>query len=78
MNIVCLNDLVKCSRHFNADNMKVNISAMDHARKLTFSSYTGIYKQNVSLSLRLSDSVHCRRVLYLLPWELYLSFGTGK
>ena len=37
---------------------------------------SAIYKQNVSISLRLSDSVQCRRGYYFRAGELYLSFGT--
>ena len=48
--------------------MMLYISAMDHARKLKFSSYIQqpYYKQNVtvSVSLRFSDSIQCKRGYY--------------
>ena len=53
----CLNDLKNYERHFNVDIMMLYISAMDHVRKLKFSSY-------VSISLCFSDSIHCRRGYY--------------
>ena len=33
-------------------------------------------QQNVSISLRLSYSVQCRRGCYFQAWALYFSFGT--
>ena len=59
--------------------MMLYISVRDHARKLKFQQLcsSAIYKQNVSLSLLLSDSVRCRRGYYfsaLAPtWMLLLS-----
>ena len=52
---------------------------MDPARKLKFSSYVHMpsIKQNVLISLRLSDSVRCRRGYYFRAWALYLGFGTS-
>ena len=41
---------------------------MDHA------SSSAIYKQNVSMSLHLSDSVRCRRGYYFRVWVLYFSY----
>ena len=35
-----------------------------------------LFKQNVSISLRLSDSVKCRRGYFFLAWVLF-SFGTS-
>ena len=35
-----------------------------------------IYKQNVSISLRLSDSMQCSSGYYFRAWALYRSFGT--
>ena len=45
--------------------MMLYISAMDYGRKIKFSSLcsSAIYKQNVSISLRLFDSVQRRRVI---------------
>ena len=50
---------------------------MDHARKLNFSKLcsSATYKQNDSISLRLSDSVQCKRGHYFRAWVLYFSFG---
>ena len=49
----------------NVDIMKLYTSDIDHARKLTFSScLSDIYKQNVTIQLRLIDSVQCWRGLY--------------
>ena len=43
-------------------SMMLYISAIDHARKLKFSSYIHLPStKNVSISLHLSDSVQCRR-----------------
>ena len=49
---------------------------MDHARKFKFSSYVlfAIYKQNVLILFRLSDTVQCRKGLDFRTWALYLSF----
>ena len=56
------------------------ISVKDHARKdhakIQQLCSSAIYKQNVSISLRLSDSGRCRRGYYFLAWVLYFSFGT--
>ena len=46
---------------------------MDQARKLKFSSSSAIYKKNISISLRLNDSVQCRRGYYFQAWALYFS-----
>ena len=35
----CLNDFTNCGRCFNVNIMMLYISAMDHAKKLKFSSY---------------------------------------
>ena len=37
---------------------------------------SAIYKQNVSIPLRLTDSVQCRRGYYFRAWVLYFSFGS--
>ena len=37
-----------------------------------------VYIQNVSISLRFSDYVHCRRGYYFRAWVLYFSFATCK
>ena len=60
--------------------MMLYISAMDHARKLKFSSYVLLpsIKQNVLISLRLSDSGKCRRGYYFRAWVLYFSFRTSQ
>ena len=74
-----LNDLRKCWRRFNVDIMMLHISAIDHASKLKFSSYfrlQSICKQNVSISLRFSDSAQCRRGYYFSASVLYFSVGT--
>ena len=36
---------------------------------------SAIYKQNVSISIRLSDSVQCRRGYYFRALALYFGFG---
>ena len=41
-----LNDLTNCKRHFNVGIMMLYISAMDHARKLKFSSYVHLPSVN--------------------------------
>ena len=82
INLKLLIGQIKFSWHkkrFNVDIMMLYISAMDHARKLKFSSYVhlaAIYKQNASIWLRLNDSVQCRRGYYFWAWVLYFSFGT--
>ena len=52
--------------------MNLYIAASDHARKLKFSNYVkpAIYKQNVSISLLLSDSLQCRRGLYFRAYSV--------
>ena len=50
-------------------------------RKSKFNSYVcspAICKHNVLISLRLSDSVRCRRGYNFRAWVLYFSFGTYK
>ena len=53
---------------------------MDHAWKLKFISFVHLPSINKIFcnSLRLSDSVQCRRGQYFLAWVLYFSFGTHK
>ena len=70
------------SSRFNVDIMMLCFSAMDHARKLKFSSYVHLLSiKNVSISLRLSDSLQCRRLLFLRMgaifqlWSLYNQSG---
>ena len=67
------NDLTNCYLRFNVDIMMLYISAMDYGRKIKFSSLcsSAIYKQNVLILLRLSDSVQCRRRYYFRAWVLY-------
>ena len=58
---------MNCYRQFNVDNSKLNLSAMDQARKLTFSDYIRppcIFKQYIAILSRVSDSVQCRRGLH--------------
>ena len=46
--LLILNDLTNCLRRFNVDNIMLYISAMDHARKLIFSSYVHLpYMNNI-------------------------------
>ena len=40
------------------------ISAMDHARNLKFSTYVHLTSIKVPISLRLKDSLQCRRGYY--------------
>ena len=61
-----MNDFMHCYRRVDADIMKLCISDMDHGRKLICSSYVHLPSINkISQSLRLSDSVLCKRGLYL-------------
>ena len=59
--------------------LMIYISAMDHTMlwNLKFSHYVQLpsIKKNVSISLRLSDFVQCRRGYYFRAWVLYFSFG---
>ena len=52
--------------------IEIHLSRSHHV----LNSLYGIYKQNVLISLRLSDSVQCRRGLYFQAWVLYLRFST--
>ena len=73
-----LNDLANCYRRFNFDIIKLYISALDDARKLKIQilCQSAIYKQNVTISLCLNDSVQCGKGLYFLAQVLHLcSFG---
>ena len=56
--------------------MMLYIFIRDHARKIKFSSYVHLpsINKNVSIWLRLSDSVQCRRRYYFRVWVLYFSF----
>ena len=47
--------------------MQLYISALDHAVEIQQLCSSAAYKQNVLISLRLSDSVQCRRGLYFRP-----------
>ena len=53
---------------------------MDHASKVKIQQLcsSANYKQNVSLSLRLIESLQCRIGYYFRAWVLYYSFGTCK
>ena len=46
------NDLTNCKRRVNVDNMMLYISAMDHARKLKFSSYVHLPPINRMIQYR--------------------------
>ena len=65
------NDLMNCYRRFNADFMKLYISALGHARKLKLSSC--VLLLCINQILQKSDSVQCFRGLHFSAWALYLS-----
>ena len=82
-----LNDLQKDRPNYScglstttieAHLMMLYISAMDHVRKLNVSNYVYLpsNKQNVLISLCLSDSVQRWRGYCFRALVLYFSFGT--
>ena len=79
-----LNDLINCWRRFNIDILNLNIYGLGNPRELLVCSSV-IYKQNILILSRLTDSLPCSRgfiflnmgaILIFRVWSPYLSFGT--
>ena len=64
--MLCLSDFVTCTKRYYNQSQEVYISALEHCRKMKFSTYLHlILISNVFMLSRLSDFVECSTSLYI-------------